>query len=156
MSLASGVATAADDLRKTQTVFYNETAKNQVPSWGIFQGAQVPKDILKAVKTFDPYNNSMDINHPNMRGYFRSPIDNEGIKMMNERCKKREASGWQSLIDGNIANSVAMFIKGLRQSSLHLPNTKVLSQIYLVEHHLTLTCRLAQNTIQICLKQGNK
>jgi hypothetical protein len=101
MSLASGVATAADDLRKSQTVFYNETAKNQVPSWGIFQGAEVPKDILKAVKTFDPYNNSMDINHPNMRGYFRSPIDNEGIKMMTEQCKKREQVGWQSLIDGN-------------------------------------------------------
>lgn len=101
MSLASGVATAADNLRKSQTVFYNETAKNQIPSWGIWQGAEVPKDILKAVKTFDPYNNSMEINQPNMRGYFRSPIDNEGIKMMNERCEKRNEAGWQSLIDGN-------------------------------------------------------
>jgi hypothetical protein len=101
MSLASGVATAADDLRKSQTVFYNETAKNQIPSWGIFQGAEVPKDILKAVKTFDPYNNSMEINQPNMRGYFRSPVDDEGIKMMTDRCKNREQAGWQSLIDGN-------------------------------------------------------
>jgi hypothetical protein len=101
MSLASGVATAADNLRMSQTVFYNETAKNQIPSWGIWQGAEVPKDILKAVKTFDPYNNSMEMNQPNMRRYFRSPIDNEGIQMMNDRCQKREEAGWQSLIDGN-------------------------------------------------------